>query len=367
MKLHLGLFIILIAIGFFSAWTQETSVYVAKQVLIEKYPACALQIEQGVKDVYNTEKVDTFLGEPLNFHCDTMQCLAFSPIYCNTQVKTCPSESKSGSVKTEAQTLCDCAQAQKLAGAVTYFIAKYNPLNVIVNESTQCREDFNNAVNSQIRNESEWNIEVQCDAPNMKLTFTKKKFDEVITNANSFAFGNAFSGTNPWYCYTIEEDENNGTTQLKENGALCVSNIECKSDYCNNRVCCSGGLCCPSPNVKGYPCMQGQVCNSEYVCEYLEYSNGNECQYSEECSSGNCAYNMLGNNAYCTAPGESYGCENNDDCLSGYECTFNSCKFVPVNNNETDQNGNDNNNGNGICLVLPLIIVGGLFAWKKLN
>lgn len=365
MKLYLGLLLLIIALGITNAWTEETSVYVAKQVLIDKYPACALQIEQGVKNVYNTETVDTFLGEPLNMHCDTMQCLAFSPLYCKTQDKSCPSESKAGGVKSEAQTLCNCEQAQKLASAVTYFIAKYNPLNVIVNESTQCRNDFNNAINSQIKNQSDWNIEVECDAPNMKLTFTKKKFDEVITNANSFAYANAFSGTNQWYCYTITSEEENGTTQLKEDGQLCVSNIECKSDYCNNRVCCSGGMCCTNPGMKGAPCMQGQVCNSEYVCEYLQYANGNKCQYSEECSSGNCAYNMLGNNAYCTSPGESYGCVNSDDCLNGYECSYNSCKFIPVNNNETE-NG-ETNNTNGICLILPLIILGGMFAWKKLN
>ena len=47
MKWYLGLFIIILAFGTLNAWTQEASVHVAKQVLIENYPACALQIEQG--------------------------------------------------------------------------------------------------------------------------------------------------------------------------------------------------------------------------------------------------------------------------------------------------------------------------------
>ena len=333
MKLYLGLLLLIIALGITNAWTQETSVYIAKQVLIEKYPGCALEIEQGVKNVYNTEKTDMFLGEPENMHCDTMQCLAFSPLYCKTQNKTCQSESKSGSVKTEAQELCDCDQAEKLSEAVTYFISKYNPFNVMVNESAQCKNDFNNAVNFHIKNETNWNIEIQCDSPNIKLTFDKKRFDEIITNAKSFAFGNAFAGTNPWYCYTLDINNETEQNQLKNNGELCVSNTECESDYCNNRVCCAGGLCCPNPEVKGYPCMQGQKCNNQYICEYLEYSSGNKCQYSEECSSGNCAYNMIGDNAYCTSQGESYGCLNNNDCLSGYECksysVMNEINYLP--------------------------------------
>lgn len=362
MKLHLGLFIVILAFGILNAWTEETSVHVAKKVLIEKYPACALQIQQGVKEVYSEEKMDNFLGEPLNFHCDTMQCLAFSPLYCKNQDKSCPSESKSGNVKTGAQKLCDCEQAKELAKSITYFIAKYNPINVMVNESTQCKEDFNNAINMKLKNESDWNIEVECTNPNIKLTFTKKKLNEVITNANSFAYANAFSGTSPWYCYTIEYEEGNESTSLKSDGELCTSDVECESDYCNNRVCCSGGMCCPNPEVKGYPCLQGQICNDNYVCEYLQYSNGEECLYGEECTSGNCAYNMLGNNAYCTSPGKSYGCVGKEDCSQGYECFEYGCKYVPIEKEEN--NGNENGNGEGICLVLPLIVFSGLFAWK---
>ena len=75
---------------------------------------------------------------------------------------------------------------------------------------------------------------------------------------------------------------------------------------------------------------------------------------------------MIGDNAYCTSQGESYGCLNNNDCLSGYECKSYSCKPVPK--NQTDENNNDKeSNGNGICLILPLILMGGLFAWKRLN
>jgi len=363
MKIYLGLFILFIVLGTVNAWAPETSVYVAKQVLIDKYPGCALKIQEGVMEIYNEEIVDEFLGEPLNLHCDTMQCLAFSPLYCKTQDKSCPSESKAGNVKTDAQKLCDCEQAKELAKAITYFIAKYNPMNVMVNESTQCREYFNDAINTNIKNAEEWNIEVQCDAPNMKFTFTKKKFEEVITNANSFAYANAFTGTSPWFCYTLEHEEGyNGSLNLKKEGELCISDVECESEYCNNKVCCSGGMCCPNPGVKGYPCLQGQICNDNYVCEYLQYSNGEECQYNEECASGNCAYNMLNSNAYCTSSGANYGCENKDDCMSGYECIEYSCKYIPI----EKENGNEEeeSNGNGICLVLPLILLGGLFVWK---
>ncbi len=370
MKLYLGLFIFIFILGITNAWTQETSVYIAKQVLIEKYPACALQIEQGVKEVYQTEPIDPFLREPLNFHCDTMQCLAFSPLYCNTQVKTCPSENKAGSVKMDAQILCNCEQAKELAKAVTYFAAKYNPMNVMVNESVSCRNGFTGMIENNMK-ENEWNIEYQCDAPNMIFTFNKKKFDEIITNTKGFAFANAFSGTNQWYCYTFGDEgegKENETYQLKENGELCVSNIECESDYCNNRVCCESGTCCPNPEVKGHPCLQGQLCNENYMCEYLQYSNGEKCEHGEECSSGNCAYNMLNNQAYCTTPEEMYGCVNDDDCLNYYECVEYSCKYIPKEDDGNDNdNENENNkiNGNGICLILPLILLSGLCLFGR--
>lgn len=362
MKFFLSLLIIILTFSAINAWTQETSVYVARQVLIEKYPACALQIEQGVKDVYAREVVDEFLGEPVNFHCDTMQCLAFSPLYCKTQDKSCPSESKAGSVKTEAQRLCDCEQAKKLAESVTYFIAKYNPMNVMVNESKYCRDGFNEMVERNMRKE-EWSEEFQCVIPNMKFSFDSRRFNEVITSASRFAFANAFTGTHPWFCYTLEEEEGyNETLRLKKDGELCISNVECESEYCNNRVCCAEGACCPTPLVKGHPCLQGQICSENYMCEYLQLNNGDNCEFNEECSSGNCAYNMLNNEAYCTYPGEMYGCKTNNDCLGNYECIEFSCKFIPVEREEEEEEKEIN--GNGICLILPLILVGGLFVWK---
>lgn len=360
------LFSLILFIGMVGAWTQETSIHVAKQVLIEKYPSCALQIEQGVKEVYKEEKNDEYLGEPVNFHCDTMTCLAFNPLYCNTKDKSCPSEIKAGNVKSLAQKECNCEQAKGLAKSITYYIAKYNPMNVMVNESIECRNEFNNQVNMNIKNNEDWKIEVQCEKPNVKFTFDKKKFEEVINNAKGFVYANAFTGTSPWYCYTLEEEgEEEIYGKLKDDGSLCVSDVECKSDYCNNKICCAGGMCCPNPNVKGYPCVQGQMCNENYVCEYLQYSNGEVCEYNEECYSGKCAFNMFGNNAFCAPPGVSYGCVSNDDCYEGYECVEFGCKYVP---SEKDKNGNkeENGNGNGICLVLPLIILTGLFVWRKL-
>jgi hypothetical protein len=360
--LSLSLLMMIIFIGIVDAWTQETSVYVARQVLIEKYPACALQIEQGVKDVYARESVDEFLGEPLNFHCDTMQCLAFSPVYCKMQDKSCPSESKAGNVKTNAQKLCNCEQAKELAESITYFIAKYNPMNVMVNESESCRNEFNEMVENNMKKD-EWSDEIQCDAPNMKFTFDKRRFNDIINSANSFAYGNAFSGTNPWFCYNLVEEEGyNESLELKENGDLCVSDVECESEYCNNRVCCAEGICCPNPNMKGHPCLQGQICNENYMCEYLQLNNGEECEYNEECSSGNCAYNMLNSDAYCTYPDEMYGCGTDDDCVGNYECIEYSCKYIPVEEEEKEEKEETNNNG--ICLILPLILLGGLFVWK---
>jgi hypothetical protein len=365
MKLYLGLFGLILMLSLTNAWTQDTSIYVAKQVLIERYPACALQIEQGVKEVYRTEVVDEFLGEPLNFHCDTMICLPFSPLYCNTQYKTCPSEAKAGNVKSEAQRLCDCEQAKGLAKSITYFIAKYNPMNVMVNESTYCREGFNNMVEENMKKE-EWSAEFQCDRPNMKFSFDSRRFNEVIINARTFALSSAFSGTSPWFCYTLETQENgNGGSRLKKDGELCISNVECESDYCNNRVCCSGGICCPNVGIKGHPCLQGQICNENYVCEYLQYSNGEKCEYNEECYSGNCAYNMLNNQAYCTYPGAMYGCISDEDCSINYDCVDYSCKYVPKEKEEKENGKEEIVNGNGMCLILPLILLGGLFAWKK--
>jgi hypothetical protein len=365
MKWYLGLFGLMLFFSLANAWTENTSIYVARQILIERYPACALQIEQGVKEVYQTEVVDEFLGEPLNFHCDTMMCLAFSPLYCKTQDKGCPSEAKAGNVKSEAEKLCNCEQAKKLAKSITYFIAKYNPMNVMVNESTYCRDGFNNMVEENMRKE-EWSEEFQCDSPNMKFSFDNRKFNEVIINARTFAFSGAFVGTNPWFCYDLEHEEGyNGITELKEDGELCVSDVECKSEYCNNRVCCAGGICCPNPLLKGHPCLQGQICNENFVCEYLQYSNGEICEYNEECYSGNCAYNMLNNQAYCTYPGAMYGCKINEDCLIDYECIDYSCKFVPREKDEEEDREDIEKNGNGICLILPLILLGGLFVWKK--
>jgi len=55
----------------------------------------------------------------------------------------------------------------------------------------------------------------------------------------------------------------------------------------------------------------------------------------------------------------------NEDCLIDYECIDYSCKFVPREKDEEEDREDIEKNGNGICLILPLILLGGLFVWKK--
>ncbi|MGC9057818.1 MAG: hypothetical protein ACP5H8_01940 [Candidatus Micrarchaeia archaeon] len=321
-------------------WSNYTTVYIAKAVLLESYPRCAEYIERGALTPIKNEAVDPILGEPINMHCDTLTCPAFDPNYCQTGLKSCASEVKSGEVKSEARPLCDCEQAEKLAEAITYFIAKYSPMNLMIRESKECREGFENAVEEAIKSgNTSWSIAYKCDMPDREFTFTSKKVNEIIDGAKSFAFAEAFAGTQKWYCYTLGGEIVNGslvidneTEGLKEDGALCSSGLECMSGHCDNNVCCADGkVCCPVPGVKGYPCKLGEVCNDKYTCEKIQLGMGEKCSYNEDCSSGNCRPGTRSViNKYCCANGNEYCCASDDDCLEGEVCNQSTCMPIPV-------------------------------------
>ena len=345
------------------AWTEYTNVIVAKLVLLNSYPMCAAQIEEGAAAPLKEEVVDPILGEPVNMHCDTLACPAYDPRYCQMNAKTCPSETVAGEIKSSAKTECDCDQARTLAKAITYYIAKYDPMNLMINE--KCHTEFDQAVEDAMRNGgSEWNVNFECSAPNKTFTFNSKKFDEMVAGTKSFAFAEAYSGSHPWFCYTLgKPSENQG--KLKGIGDICTKNEECMSGHCNNNVCCNAEVCCPVPGIKGFPCNQGEKCNSEYTCEPVNAKNGERCDYDEECMSGNCRPGSATfANKYCCESGKDHCCATGADCLSNEECRNNVCVeklFVPKNETNATTNGTAKPEG-GLCPSIAVLLMsfGGL-------
>ncbi|MEM3364510.1 MAG: hypothetical protein QXS93_03305 [Candidatus Micrarchaeia archaeon] len=349
------------------AWTEYTSATVAKLVLLESYPECAAQIEEGAILPYKEEQVDPVLKEPVNFHCDTLTCPAFDPKYCQTSVKTCQSETMAGKMKNYAKKACNCEQAKLLAQAITYYIAKYNPMNLMVNE--ECRDEFNNELEKAIRSgQPQWEVRFQCNAPNREFVFTSQRYNEMLYNARTFAFAEAYSGSQPWFCYTLGKPGNGAGSGLKNTGALCAKNSECKSGRCSNNVCCDADICCPVPGVKGYPCGQGEKCSSDYTCVPVNARNGEKCDYNEECQSGNCrpGSGASVSTRYCCGAGNEFCCASNSDCASGHECKNYACvakPFVPQSNNTP---GEEEQKSQG-CLPIAVLlaVVGGLFIYDR--
>ncbi|GEM_PF-4235284 len=358
------------------AWTNYTNVYVAKKVLLDSYPQCAAQIEEGVMAVIENEPYDAVLGEPLNFHCDTLTCPAYDPHYCQTSIKRCPSEVKAGEVKSDAKVLCNCGQAKKLAEAITYFIAKYDPMNLMINENASCREGFDRAVEDAIQSGNEtWSVKFKCAGPNREFAFTSQKMFELVSGAESFAFAEAYTGSQPWFCYTLgsAEDGNSGQTfGTKKDGELCSSNTECESAFCNHNVCCSGEVCCPVPGKNGYPCDQGEVCSDTYTCKALNTQNGERCDYDEECLSGNCAPGSAKSQPqYCCNAGANYCCASNEDCVAGEECISNACTYTGKTGGQQSNYTNQTGNGTAVqsekCLPIAIlgIVLSALYAINK--
>lgn len=375
-KTIFALLVILLSLGF--SWTNYTNQYVAEQVLLQSYPQCMDEIREGALRPIINEPYDEVLGEPENMHCDTLTCPAFDPNYCQTGPKSCKSESRAGNVKSEAKELCDCEQAAKLSEAITYFISKYDPMNLMINE--QCGDEFDQAVEDAIRSGDEmWSVNFQCSAPNRVFEYDSKKFDEMIYSASSFAFAEAFSGSNPWFCYNIgpsphTENESSQENELKKNGEFCSASSDCESGFCNNNVCCSSDVCCPVPGVKGYPCEEGEVCSDEYTCSPINLMNGIECDYDAECLSNNCKPGTKSSvNKYCCQKGNEYCCASNSDCLANEECMDNVCVTVE------SEEGNETINNTGlteeqkeeieketcVSLSIVMLIAGGLYVWKR--
>ncbi len=357
-------------------WTNYTNQYVAKQVLLESYPQCIDQIKEGVLLPIANEPYDEVLGEPANLHCDTLMCPAFDPNYCTTESKTCASESKAGEVKSSAKGLCNCEQAKKLSEAITYFISKYNPMNLMINE--KCGDEFDQAVEDAVKSGNEtWSVEFQCSAPNRVFEYNSKKFNEMITSAASFAFAEAFSGSSPWFCYTLgasaHDEENGEEAVLKPDGAFCAKSSDCESGYCNNNVCCSGDVCCPVPGVKGYPCENGEVCSDKYTCIQVNLLNGAKCDDDAECISGNCKPGTKSSiNRFCCAAGNEFCCASDDDCLSYEKCESNTCieikqEIEPEINESalTPEEQEEIKRETCISLSIIIFIAGSLYIWKR--
>ncbi|MEM0438072.1 MAG: hypothetical protein QXU54_02110 [Candidatus Micrarchaeia archaeon] len=372
MRTALAILALIIVLQMAYAWTNYTAVYVAKQVLLQDYPHCGDYIEEGVLEVIASEKADAALGEPVNMHCDTLTCPAFDPNYCQTGPKSCKSEVTAGEMKTRAKGMCDCAQAKQLAKAVTYFISKYNPMNLMVRESAACRNGFDGAVENAVRSGNKsWSVSYACDAPNRTFTFTSEKFNEMVFGAKSFAFAEAFAGTSPWYCYTLGgghwSDNNSGGGQAaaKKAGELCARDDECQSGNCNNNVCCTEGeVCCPVPGLAGYPCSEGERCSDEYACRQIILGDGEVCNSNSECLSGNCkAGSRSALKRYCCAQGNEYCCANDNDCLASERCEQHACVSIIA------ETGTENNEGTPeeeisqkLLWCLPVILLAFLAA-----
>lgn len=346
MRIAFALLAIVILLQAVYAWTNYTAVYVAKQVLISDYPHCGDYIEDGVLGVIASEKVDAILGEPANMHCDTLACPAFDPKYCQTGPKSCRSEAIAGEMKTQAKGMCDCVQAKQLAKAITYFISKYNPMNLMVRESAACRNGFDSAVENALKSKNKsWSISYTCDAPNRTFTLTSEKFNEIILGAKSFAFAEAFVGANPWYCYTLggghweSNNEDGGQAPAKKAGDLCARDDECQSGNCNNNVCCAEGkVCCLVPGLAGYPCSEGERCSNEYDCRQIMLGDGEACISNGECLSGNCKPgSRSAMKKYCCQQGNEYCCATDNDCLAGERCEMHVC-VTTITENSTENN-----------------------------
>lgn len=364
--LILALMVTLVGLSF--AWTDYTNVVVAKLVLLDSYPRCAAQIEEGALAPLRNEVPDAELGEAANLHCDTLTCPAYDPKYCVTANKTCMSETMAGKVKSYAKGECNCEQAKRLAEAITYYIAKYDPMHLMIRE--KCHEEFNNEVEKAIRSGAPaWEVKFKCTAPSREFVFSSQKYGEMLYGAKTFAFAEAYSGTQPWFCYNLGQPGTDGA--LKRVGALCSKNAECESGKCSNNVCCNAEVCCPSPGVKGFPCNRGERCNSEYTCELISAGNGETCTYDEECASGNCKAGSGGTTSrkYCCSAGNSYCCVSDSDCATDEECKGNVCKqklFIPTNNTTQAGNGEEKPPATG-CLpfIVLLAAFGGMFLLGK--
>ncbi len=355
---------LLLVLSLAFAWTPEFSVYVAKKALLDSYPLCVDEIREGALLPYD-DPVNADFGEPENLHCD-LNCPAYDPDYCNLQSRSCKSQVVAGQIKENAEHLCDCDQARELARAITYFIAKDDPLNRMVHEN--CSE-FDSQVEEMVfSGSSDWTVEVTCQAPNKTFTYTYENFEDLVSGARSFAFANAFSGTQQWYCYTLSgsahSDEGDAPIiKYKSNGELCNSDDECESNNCVNHVCCeSGRVCCPSPGVKGYPCQPGEVCTENYYCVGVSLENGQPCESDYECISGNCRPGSKSlSRFYCCEPGYSFCCVSDSDCLSNERCENNACvprekEIIEHLNTTNDENSENQQSSN----CLPFYILTGL-------
>ena len=356
------LLVLLILLPFMFAWSEEFSANVAVKALGDRYPRCIPSIVDGAKLPYS-QPVDPTLGEPSDLHCD-LNCPAYDPNFCNLNSKQCVSSVKAGQIKEEAEHLCDCEQASKLAEAITYFIAKEDPMNRMIKET--CAESFYSQLDNLTKSsDPDWILNFHCNAPNKTFTFTREDYEELIYSARSFAFANAFSGTQQWYCYNLggEFDDTNAENPAgnKSNGQLCYSENECLSGNCINHVCCEQGkTCCPSPGVKGYPCDPGNICSENYYCVPISLENGQVCESEYECMSGNCRPGSRSMDVqYCCDAGYTYCCQDNSDCLSNELCENHACvsknQDVIETINETNDNDDNNNNKNSSCISVILI------------
>ncbi len=338
-KAALFLFILTLAVaGMAFAWSDYTNVVVAKLVLLDSYPKCAAQIEEGALLPSQNEVVDTVLGEAANLHCDTLTCPAYDPAYCQTDVKTCASESMAGKIKSSAKVDCNCEQAKLLAESITYYIAKYDPMNLMVRE--KCHFEFDDTVEKAMRDgATTWQVDFNCSGPVRTFSFSSQKYSEMLYNAKTFAFAEAHTGTQPWFCYDLGQPGQGGV--LKGTGELCAKSDDCESGHCNNNVCCNAEICCASPGVKGFPCNQGEKCGGDYTCMAINAQNGDKCSYDEECVTGNCKPGSATSaNKYCCNAGNNYCCISNSDCTSDQECKNNICSSKIFAGNNTNHSGN---------------------------
>jgi LysM repeat protein len=140
-----------------------------------------------------------------------------------------------------------------------------------------------------------------CDCPGR---------DYRVMGSRQFCPGwQAFTSTNHGVC--IPRDEN---------GASCLENEQCQSDYCD------GGKCAPKPGTgqAGEYCHRDEHCQSDFCIAgrcYQLADLGDVCRKNAECESGYCADTFLGGGwGRCARDGDGKSgeyCHHDNHCQSG--------------------------------------------------